>query len=196
MRTIAAFDFDGTLTYRDTLIPFLTFLKGRSRTACALLKTAPHLIRFFTGEKSRQEVKETLLRNALGGDSYDACQKEGVHFSEMRLKALLRPEGIQKLLWHQNEGHETVIISANLDLYLETWGKQQNLTRVLCSQVAEREGKVSGKLVGLNCWGEEKVRRLLRWAGPKKEFTLWAYGDTRGDKPLLDLADYPFYRQF
>lgn len=196
MRTIAAFDFDGTLTYCDTLIPFLRFLNGTPGCLAAILKSTPSFLKFFISLHSRQDVKETLLRHALKGKTLEECQAGGRNFSS-QLKSLLRPEALEKLKWHQNEGHETVIVSANLDLYLVPWGEEMGLTQVLSSQVAQLDGKVTGKLIGLNCWGDEKVRRLLHFAGPKENFILWAYGDTqKGDGPLLKLADYPFFRHF
>lgn len=182
MRTIAAFDFDGTLTYHDTLLPFLCHKKALWGLPRALL-SVPFC-------RSRQEVKEAILTHTLGGRSYEACRGDG-------FVPQLRPEAMAKLRWHQAQGHETVLLSANLDLYLEPWGKKEGFTATLTSQVAQERGVVTGKLIGLNCWGQEKVRRLLAWAGPKESFLLWAYGDTHGgDGPLLKLADYPFFRHF
>lgn len=196
MRTLAAFDFDGTLTYRDTLIPFLSKVKGPVKLSSDLLMTLPAFLQFFTGQKSRQEVKETLLSRSIGGLDFAECQKIGAGFAAAELEGHLRERALQKLLWHQREGHEVIVISANLNLFLDPWCEKWNLQQMICSRLEEDQGKVSGKLLGLNCWGPEKVRRLLEWAGPKKGFTLFAYGDSRGDRELLNLADYPHFKTF
>lgn len=196
MRKIAAFDFDGTLSYHDTLLPFLVFKKGKKKVLFDLLKTSPAFLSYGIGIGSRQKLKETLLKHALGGDSYHSIVQTGKHFSPT-LSTLLRPQALRKLKWHQEQGHETVIISANLEVYLQPWGEREGVTHTLASRLAHEEGSITGKLSGLNCWGVEKVRRLLAWAGPKENFLLWAYGDTYGgDGPLLKLADYPFFRHF
>ena len=44
-RVVAAFDFDGTLTRRDTLVPFLALVVGWPRVAMALAACAPSLVR-------------------------------------------------------------------------------------------------------------------------------------------------------
>lgn len=196
MRKIAAFDFDGTLSYRDTLLPFLAFTCGKKKLSCDLVKTMPAFLGYALGHYSRQTVKERLLAETLGGISYGSLEQAGKNFAPV-LSSRLRPEAVAKLKWHQQEGHETVIISANLEVYLQPWGQREGVTHTLASRLAHAEGCVTGKLIGLNCWGPEKVRRLLTWAGPKENFVLWAYGDTAlGDGPLLKLADYPFFRHF
>ena len=88
---------------------------------------------------------------------------------------------------------ECVLISASIDAYLDPWSKLAGFDHVICSRLETTPaGNVTGRLVGLNCWGPEKVRRLEELFGPLKKYTLYAYGDSRGDKELLAGADYPF----
>lgn len=194
MRTIAAFDFDGTLTFKDTLPPFLFFVRG-PLFILDLLICLPTFVMFILGWKSRQKTKETLLGQTLRNESYSYCQEKGLQFSISQLDKLLRPNALDKIRWHQEQGHEVILISANLDLYLEPWGKKWKLNKVICSKVDSFSGLITGGLIGQNCWGEIKVKRLLEWAGPKENFILWAYGDSEGDKELLELADFPHYRE-
>jgi phosphoserine phosphatase len=59
----------------------------------------------------------------------------------------------------------------------------------------DAQGCVTGKLLGSNCWGIEKVARLQDWLQrPRNTYTLYAYGDSRGDLELLAAADHPYYR--
>lgn len=197
MRTIAAFDFDGTLTTTDSLFSYLSFVTGKPAFYLGMLKTLPDVIQFVFGQKTRQEVKEAFLSHTIGGIPYAECEAKGKLFATSFIDPFLKEDALKKLRWHQAEGHEIVIVSANLNLFLNAWTAKWNLPNLLCTRVANIEGKVTGNLVGANCWGEEKVRRLLEWANvPKEEFTLWAYGDSRGDKELLELADHPFLNKF
>jgi HAD superfamily hydrolase (TIGR01490 family) len=189
-KTIAAFDFDGTLTRRDSLIPYLNFLKG------SLLKDyielLPVLIKYAAGFADRQDVKETLLKGAFRSLSLAEVQKKADEFANTHLDLLLKPEAMKRFHWHKERGDKCLLISANLDLYLNPWGRRHGF-EVISSRV---NPDLSGHLIGKNCRGEEKVKRLLQEEGSKDTFELWAYGDSRGDKELLELADHPFFNSF
>lgn len=195
---IAAFDFDGTLTYQDTLIPFLNFTFGPKFTLKKLLRLLPQLSCFLIGLKTRQEAKELILSSFLKGLPLSTVNAWGKDFAQNKLSSLIRNETYQKLKMHQSQGHTCVLISANLSFYLAPWGEFEGLNAVLASELeVNGSQKITGRLLGKNCWGEEKVRRLEEAygpkQGPKKNYTLFAYGDSRGDKELLKLADYPFF---
>jgi phosphatidylglycerophosphatase C len=196
-KVIAAFDFDGTLTYRDSLISFLKYVVGPSRTATKLFANLPSFIGFALNMTSRQELKEALLKDFLGGMPLELIQIVGKDFALGPLKSLLRSEGMQRLAWHQNQGHSCVLISANLDVYLKPWAEGVGFQKVICSSLAtDAQGIVTGKLYEQNCRGSEKTRRLKEWTGAHEEYLLYAYGDSDGDKELLQMADFPFYRSF
>jgi phosphatidylglycerophosphatase C len=192
---IAAFDFDGTLTYHYTLVPFLTYVSGRFKVYSNILLLAPLFISCLMGLYSRQKAKEALLKRVIGGMPVQALKKKGVEFISGPLQTMLRPEAMQKLRWHQEQGHRCILISANLNVYLETWCALVGIDDLICSKLkVNPEGIVTGALEGENCWGSIKVERLLQLLGPKKQFVLFAYGDSQGDKELLAIADHPFYR--
>lgn len=194
-KTVAAFDFDGTISYCDTLIPFLWSITGTWRTAKNLLKDLPFFTSYLLGKKTRQETKERILTQFLQGECMEKIQQKGAHFSAQILPKLLKKKALERIWWHRSQGHSLILISANLDVYLKPWAFNNGFTHLVASQLAlDAQGKISGKLQGKNCWGAEKTRRLLELLGPKENFTLYAYGDSRGDRELLELADYSFYR--
>lgn len=157
---------------------------------------APSLLACLFNNKYRQIAKETILKRMVGGMPIEVLRTEGEHFALGLLKSKIRPEGMQKLLWHKQQGHRCVLISANLDVYLEPWAVYAGFHDLICSKLeVNQKGNATGKLTGLNCWGPEKTHRLLQLLGPKENFILYAYGDSKGDRPLLELADYPFYRR-
>lgn len=192
---VVAFDFDGTLTHKDALIPFFKFLKNPLQ-AYALLSSRLHWFAgFVLGVVTRQQAKEAVLETFLKGRGQDELLKIGTTFAEGPLNKLINQKGLKKLRWHQQQGHRCILISANLDIFLQPWAEKMQFDDLICSQLAfDPQGKATGKLSGVNCWGPEKVRRLLSILGPKDNFELYAYGDSRGDKELLALADHPFYR--
>ncbi len=194
---VAAFDFDGTLTYRDTLLPFLISVAGPVQTLGKLLLQTPWLLGFVCGCVSRQQTKESIIQSVIGGMPGEKIFQQGEHFAAGALNRLVKPEGLKRLRWHQSQGHRCILISASVDVYLAPWSKREGFQDLICSRVeVNAQGLITGRLVGLNCWGPEKARRLLELLVPKETFTLYAYGDSRGDQELLKLADYPFYRRF
>lgn len=194
---IAAFDFDHTLIDRDSLPHFLFFVNGAFKTSYGLACLGGRFLRFLTGSLSRQEIKEELLSSFFKDWQIDALQRAGKQYADSRLDHYLRPQAFQKLMWHKNQGHRCLLVSASIDLYLRPWAVRHGFEEVLSSTLAvSPTGHVSGKLSGLNCWGNEKKRRLLDYLGPKENYQLYVYGDSRGDLELLDLADHPFYRAF
>lgn len=193
---VAAFDFDGTLTYRDTLSSFLLYAAGPLKTTWCLLLQLPILVAFVLGRASRQEVKERVLKQFFAGESMDKLRHMGKIFAKEQLSRHLRPESMERLKWHLQQGHRCVLVSASVDVYLEPWAKSAGFSDALTSKVAfDAEGNVTGKLIGLNCRCQEKVRRLRELLGPLEKYHIYAYGDSRGDKEMLAIADHPYYRK-
>ncbi|MBA3958369.1 MAG: HAD-IB family hydrolase [Parachlamydiaceae bacterium] len=192
---VAAFDFDGTITYCDTLLPFLLFNAGIWRTTYHLTALTPQFVSYLRTHISRQDVKEHILTQFLAGRPRNDLLEQGEKYSQRWLPKLIRPSALQRLRWHQRQGHRCVLISANIDLYLNPWAQEMGFNDVICSVCAtDDQDRLSGKLVGENCWGPVKAKRLLNLIGPKENVVLYAYGDSAGDRDLLHLADYAFYR--
>lgn len=195
--TVAVFDFDHTLTTCDTLLPFLYFTHGKIETSYRLSTLTLKFIQFLCNRFSRQEMKEEILSTFYKGYPFLTLHQQGEKYANTQLDVYLRPEAIKRLKWHQMQKHRCLLVSASLDFYLNPWAKRQGFENVLCSQLKlNSSGEVTGKLKGLNCWGIEKQRRLLNYLGPDKCYELYVYGDSRGDREILQLADYPFYRTF
>ncbi len=193
---VAAFDFDGTLTRRDTLLPFLLHALGTAAVVRHALILSPTLAGYGLGMIRNDVAKERVFTQCLAGMCIDELQWEAVQFAEHKLPSLIRREALQRLDWHKKQGHCCVVISASLDFYVRPWAQKAGFDDVIATHLETREdGRVTGNLLGENCFGIEKVRRLEALLGPRSGYTLYAYGDSRGDKELLSTADYAYYRQ-
>lgn len=196
-KIVAAFDFDGTLTHRDTLIPFMAYSLGKLRTACNLILLIPYLLAFYFNLRSRQQVKEAFLKKCLRGHSEQSLFSAGEKFAKQKIPFLLKQEALERLRWHQKQDHRCILVSANLNIFLKDWAVGMGFDEVVTSELHfNQQGLFSGKLIGENCWGTEKVNRLQELLGKEKNYLLYAYGDSRGDQELLAYADYPFFRSF
>lgn len=194
---IAAFDFDHTLINRDSLLPFLFYAEGYLQTVYRLGALSPVFASFLIGKSSRQQVKEKILTRFFRGRAMEELQALAKRYADEKLDGYLKPEALKRLMWHQSQGHRCVVVSASPEFYLKPWAARHGIEAVLASRLElTSTGELTGRLVGLNCWGAEKTRRLEAYLGPKEGYKLYAYGDSRGDQELLALADHPYYRTF
>ncbi|MGM0593722.1 MAG: HAD-IB family hydrolase [Pseudomonadota bacterium] len=191
---VAAFDFDGTITRRDTLLAFLNFIAGPVRLVGSALPLLPTLSGYAAGLVSNSVAKERVFHRFLHGLPASRYEVLAERFAADRLPQMVRPEALARLAWHKQQGHRCVVISASLEDYVAPWARMVGFDAVLATGLRRlADGRVEGRYAGSNCYGAEKVRRLLEWWG-EKPAVLYAYGDSRGDRELLAVADHAYYR--
>lgn len=189
-RPVAFFDFDGTLTTGDTLMPFIKFVVGKPTYYAKLILLSPILIAYFAKLLRNDIAKQIVLKQYLAGYHIDELFMRGRRFSEEVAPAMLRPEGMERLRWHQAQGHECVLVSASMDVYLEAWAESEQFSTVICTSLEQgAEGHVSGNISGENCHGEVKRRRISKWLSKAKSGRTYGYGDSSGDYAMLELLD-------
>lgn len=193
--TVVAFDLDGTLTRRDSMMAFLAYYRGWPRLVVALLRLLPRLLLMKAGLADRQGTKEALLRRMLGGASLAEVQAAGDRFGRDILPGLLRPGAEAAIRRHQAAGHACFLVTASLDLWTSAWAADRGLT-LLASRPALVAGRLTGRLEGANNHGPEKVRRLQAALGGQLPAHLIAYGDSRGDRDLLAAAAEAHFKPF
>lgn len=194
--TVAVFDFDGTLTYHDSLFPFLEMVVGPYRFWWGLLILSPILVGYALHLIPNWQAKEAVLTYFLSGLTNEKLQQLGQRFAVQKLPQLIHPEALQRLRWHQTQGHQTVLVSSSLEVYLLPWAQTIGLNHLIGTKLTSQSSFVTGRILGKNCYGREKVVRLKALLGNLSGYCLYAYGNSRGDQELLDCADYPYYRTF
>ena len=192
---VAAFDFDGTLTYRDSFLPFLRALAGDRVYAQRMLGLSPLLLGYGLGLVKNHHAKARVLAAFLSGQDVQQMQQVAQEFATRQLPGRIRASALARLRWHQQQGHRCVIVSASLECYLRPWAQTVGVDEVIGSQLAMAGDSYTGQLATANCYGAEKTRRLLELLGERDAYTLYAYGDSKGDRELLALADFAYYRQ-
>ena len=196
VRDVAVFDLDGTLTRRSTLAPFLVDSVPPLRLGAALARTAPHLIAATSGIESRQTAKEALLTACFVGRDVATVRRTAVEFAMRRIPGLLRQEAMRRVDVHRSAGHLLIVATASLELYVEPWASSAGFDAVLATRLEVGGGLLTGRIEGLNCRGPEKVRRLRELLGDLSARTIHAYGDSAGDRELLEVANHRYFRKF
>lgn len=193
---VAAFDVDGTLTRRDTLLPFLWRVAGPLQFVGYTIRLLPVLLRYALGQIPNGKAKERVLGQFLGGRSVAEIERVARAFATETLPRLLRTEALERLRWHRRKGHRVVLVSASPELYLRPWAETEGIDTVLATRLSTEAGRLTGHFDGENCYGPEKRRRLRAAVPDLDDVDVYAYGNSRGDRELLDMADHAFYRSF
>ncbi len=194
--TIAAFDFDGTLTYHDSLFPFIRMAVGLPRFLWGIIILSPVLSGYAVKIIKNSDAKQAVLKHFFGGLEHSDFQELGHKFATQKLPSMLKPKAMQRLRWHQQQGHQVIIVSASLETYLQPWAEMMQCGQVIGSKIEVVDNHLTGHLNGKNCYGSEKVVRLEKQLGKLNSYYMYAYGDSKGDRELLASADKAFFKIF
>jgi len=186
---VAAFDFDGTITRGDTLVPFLQRLCGTRAVVAAFARHSVSLARAAAGLADRDEAKAAVLATLLAGHQVGEIEELIDAYSRRIVNHQLRPAVLERVEWHRDRGHYLVMVSASPELYVSPTAGRLGFDAVLATRLETTDdGRLSGYLTGANVRGPEKVRSLhAHLGGPPTR--LWAYGNSSGDRELLAAAD-------
>jgi HAD superfamily hydrolase (TIGR01490 family) len=191
---VALFDFDGTVTHRDSLLPFLWQLFGPLKLAGYAILMSPLLLGYLLRIVPNGIAKERLLGRMLGGTEMTQLHAEAQRFASDFLPTIVRSESAERIAWHQSQGHRVIIVSASLELYLRPWAEELGVLDVLATRLREEQGRAAAGFDGVNCFGEIKARRVREYLGDMTGLEVFAYGDSRGDTQMLAMADHAYYR--
>jgi phosphatidylglycerophosphatase C len=192
---VALFDFDHTLTTADTFIGFTIFCFGRLRVYLWFLLHLPILILMGMGIVSINKVKSRFCEKFFSGMEYGKYMERSREYAKM-VETLIRPEALTRVRWHIKSKHLVIIISASFEDWIRPWANIIPIKDIIASRPEVIGNKLTGKLNGKNCSGNEKVVRLFDKYPNIKKNIIYAYGDSAGDFRMLELADYAFFRKF
>lgn len=188
MRSITVFVFDGTITKKDTLLEFIKFCKGRKSFIIGFLLYSPLLIAYKIGLYPNWKVKQKIFSYFFKGMKYDTFCDFGERFA-LKINSFINENIFEKLKEHMAKGDDIYVISASIKEWVSPWCKNLGIENVLGTQIEVINGTITGAFKSKNCYGQEKVNRLLEKEPNRNEYFLTAYGDSRGDKEMLEFAD-------
>ena len=194
-KRIAFFDFDGTITTRDTLVEIIKFYKGSFKFNLGFIINSPFIIAWKAGIISNQAAKEKILHYFFGRLPVKTFQQRCDEFAVTQIPLLIRPKAMEEIEKLRASGAEVVIVSASAENWIQQWCSLHNL-QLLGTKLQVKNDMLTGKIDNLNCHGEEKVNRIKAAFDLSQYDEIYCYGDTKGDKPMLGLATFSFYKPF
>lgn len=195
-RLVVVFDFDGTITRRDTLVVFIKFAKGKMAFYRGFIRYTPLLLayklRLYPGWKIKQKIISYFFKNMPLGEFATLGQK----FINV-INDFIRPEVVTLIKNYRQRGATIYVISASIENWVAPWCQSIGINNTIATRIAtDANGLLTGCFSTNNCYGQEKVARLLEKEPDRETYMLFVYGDSRGDKELMALADKSWYRDF
>ena len=185
-RKIAVFDFDGTITKRDTFLPFMLSY-GSGKIIRSVFKTA------LQRKKGnfRNTLKANALREIFAGYPTERFLNDGIAYAGS-LHNKFRKDTLDHIADHKARGHGLVMVTASLASYTRPIGLLLGFDHVIGVELEAEAEFLTGEIKGNNVRGSEKARLLKEWLG-EEEAEVWGYGNSRGDREMLALADHSIW---
>jgi phosphatidylglycerophosphatase C len=194
-KKIAFFDFDGTITRKDTLPEVIKFQKGKVAFYIGFIIYAPLLIAYKLKWLPNDRVKQKILTYFFAGTPESVFQEKCDLFAEKIIPGLVRPGALREIVSLRDSDFEIVVISASARNWISKWANGLSL-KLLATKLEVKNGLITGRIEGENCHGEQKVICIRELWNLNEYEEIYAYGDTPGDKPMLTLATKSFYKPF
>lgn len=193
---VHAFDFDGTLTRRDTLVEFIRYVKGDKEFLKCFLRYSPQLVAMKVGLYPNWKVKRQVFSYCFAGMKEEVFKDFSTRFAQAK-SSLMRPAGVEKIRSLLQDDCQVVVVSASVENWVRPFfGDLSDAIQFLCTRVEVKDGVLTGRFLTKNCFGKEKVARLRTLYPDRRAIELTAYGDSRGDREMLDYANEGYYRPF
>ena len=192
MKTIAFFDFDGTLTLKDTLMDFTRFAFGSTRFYLGIVFLIPFLIPVLMGVGSRDAVARRFIRYFYRTQAREELEKKALVYVSDRIPQIINPDVFDAFSRHKKNQDDIAVVSASPSIWLKTWCRQQGVT-LIATRLETTAGIFTGHITGKRCIGKEKVVRIKEVIHLSDYDKTVAYGNSDGDIAMLNMADEGFY---
>lgn len=194
MKKLYCFDFDGTLTYRDTMFLYLKSY-DKKKFYRQFVKHTPLFILLKLGLIEAEKVKRSFISGVLKGEKKEKLELKAQKFFEEQYPQIIRKNALDFIENMDRENTESLIITASVDLWVKPFADKFQI-KLLATEAEFRNGIFTGNFATKNCNGREKVNRIKKEIENEKFDKIIAFGDTSGDKEMLAFADESHFKFF
>jgi HAD superfamily hydrolase (TIGR01490 family) len=194
MKKLYCFDFDGTLTYKDTMFLYLKFYNS-SKFRIQFVKHIPLFILLKLKLADAEKVKKSFIGSILKGQLQTKIEDKSKLFFEEYYPKILRENALDFIDNIDKENTDSLIVTASLDIWTKPFAEKLQM-KLVATQAEFKNGIFTGNFIGKNCNGEEKLERIKKEINGAKYDKIIAFGDTSGDKPMLQWANEGHYQFF
>lgn len=194
-KKLVLFDFDGTITTKDTLLEFIKFYHGSTRWFFGFAINSPWLVLMKLKLIPNWRAKEKILEWFFAGETLQRFNEVSAMFCRDVVPGLIRPDALKTIRQYQSEGATVVVVSASAENWVDPWCKAYELP-CLATRLTVKDNRLTGRISGKNCYGPEKEARIRAAYTLDDYDEIIAYGDSSGDREMLALAAQQFYMPF
>ncbi len=194
MKKLYLFDFDGTLTYQDTMFLFLKFYNPQ-KYFWSFVKHIPLFILVKLHLANAERVKKSFIASILKGQRENTIAKKAQEFFNEFYPKIIRKNALEFIKNIDKENTESLLVSASLDIWTKPFAEKFGM-KLIATQAKFKDEVYTGQFITKNNNGQEKVSRIKKEIEGKKFDKIIAFGDTSGDKPMLSFAHESHYRFF
>ena len=196
-RELHLFDFDGTITYKDSLLHFLLYSRSKFQLFLGYLYIFPFVVLMKLKLYSNEKAKTRLFAFHFKGMGIDEFDKLCLGYSKNELPKIIRTSFLEYLtsLKQENKDLTIVVVSASFKNYLEHWSKSMGF-ELLCTELEIKNSALTGRFATKNCYGIEKVNRIKEVYDLSVYNQISVFGDSRGDREMLQLGQNSHYNFF
>lgn len=194
-KTLVLFDFDGTITTKDSFLELIKFSKGKTAFAAGMLLQLPFIFLFKARIISAKKLKEKVLSYFWRNTSETDFNKLCFDFYKQKLPEIIRPKAIEAIKEHLNNNYDVTVVTASAEDWIKIFCDAWSI-KCIGTRLEKKAGKITGNISGENCKGAEKLLRVKQVYNLEAYKQIIVYGDSSGDKELFDIATKVFYKPF
>ena len=187
MKKLYLFDFDGTLTYKDTMFMYLKFYNP-SKFYFQFIKHMPLFVLLKLKLADAEKVKKSFITSILKGESRTKIERKSQAFFDKYQDEIFRKNAVEFINNIDRTHTESYIVSASLDIWVKPFAEKFKM-KLLSTRAEFKDDIFTGNFIGKNCNGPEKVNRIIEEVKDRKFDKIIAFGDTSGDREMLAWAD-------
>lgn len=189
------FDFDGTITTKNSFIDFFLKTYGYRYILLKVFKKIPKIFILLI-KKETGKLKEYLTSVFLDEKDKKKINQLGKDYVDNCFYQIMNPTAIGEIASLQKNKQNTIyIVSASLDLWLTYFAEKLNIN-LICTELNYKNHLFTGTFKTKNCKGVEKVKRINQVLSLDDFDEVFVFGDSIGDREMLQLGTKTFYKPF
>lgn len=194
MKKLYCFDFDGTITYKDTMFMYLKFYDS-TKFRIQFIKHVPLFILLKLKLAETEKVKKSFIGSILKGQTQEKIEKKSKEFFEKNYPGIIRENALDFINNMDRSNIQSLLVTASLDIWAKPFADALQM-RLVSTKAEFENGIFTGNFIGKNCNGKEKLVRIKEEISNTKFDKIIAFGDTSGDKYMLKWANEGHYQFF
>lgn len=194
MKKLYCFDFDGTITYKDTMFMYLKFYDS-TKFRIQFIRHIPLFVLLKLKLAETEKVKKSFIGSILKGQTQEKIEKKAQQFFDHTYPKIVRENALDFIQNMDRTHTQSLLVTASLDIWTKPFAEALKM-QLVSTRAEFKDGVFTGNFIGKNCNGKEKLVRIKEEIVNSKYDKIIAFGDTSGDKPMLKWANEGHYQFF